>query len=118
MFYYGGIMNNSKIIIGRTIKRFRQKKGVTQLLLAEKVGVSEKQISKIETGIHYPKFENFVKILEALDITLKDFADDIQQDKTISQSKKNFMKITNKLSDSELDILTTIAKQIEKLKKI
>ena len=54
-------MCNSKEKIGEKIKKVRMLRGITQHDLAEKVGLTEKQISKIETGVHYPKFQNFIK---------------------------------------------------------
>ena len=110
-------MNNSKFIIGKKIRKFRQRQGMTQHDLAEKIGVTEKQISKIETGIHYPKFENFVKILDALDISLKEFSEDIEQEKEYSSSLKSLAKIFNKLSDDEIAYIISVAKALEKLKK-
>ena len=37
-------------ITGPAIKRFREEKGLTQAQLAEKIGVSDKAVSKWETG--------------------------------------------------------------------
>lgn len=90
---------------------------MTQHDLAEKIGVTEKQISKIETGIHYPKFENFVKILDSLNISLKEFSEDLEQDKELSPQQKSLLKLFNKLSDIEIDYVLTVAKQLERLKK-
>ncbi len=117
MFYYGDNMNNSKIIIGKRIRKFRQRQGLTQHDLAERIGVTEKQISKIETGIHYPKFENFVKILDSLDISLKEFSEDIDQENDYSSSRKSLVKIFNKFSDIEIEYIVSVAKELEKLKK-
>ncbi len=117
MFYYGDNMENSKIVIGKRIRKFRQRQGLTQHDLAEKIGVTEKQISKIETGVHYPKFENFVKILDSLDITLKDFAEDIDPQQEINSSRKCYMKILNKFSDIEIEYLINVAKELDKLKR-
>ena len=117
VFYYGDSMNNSKIIIGKKIRKFRQKRGMTQHDLAEKIGVTEKKKKKIETGIHYPKFENFVKILDSLNISLKEFSEDLEQDKELSPQQKSLLKLFNKLSDIEIDYVLTVAKQLERLKK-
>ena len=110
-------MSNHVIIIGKKIRKFRQKLGMTQHDLAEKVGVTEKQISKIETGIHYPKFENFVKILDSLKISLKEFSADMEQDKELSPQQKSLLKLFNKLSDVEIEYIVSVAKELEKLRK-
>ena len=46
---------DDKYFIGRKIKSFRKKRGLTQAELAEKIDLSEKHISKIEASIHVLK---------------------------------------------------------------
>ena len=41
-------------VTGMTIKSLREKNKMTQLMLADKLGVSDKTISKWETGKGYP----------------------------------------------------------------
>ena len=45
------------------IKRAREVMKMTQYELAEKIGISEKHLSKIETGKNYPALDTFLKIL-------------------------------------------------------
>lgn len=64
----------NKKIIGSKIKQQRKRLGLTQFDLAEKVGLHEKQISRIESGLNYPTFENFVNIINALELNMSDFS--------------------------------------------
>lgn len=48
------ILENDKKIIGNKFKEYRKSKQLTQFELAEKVGLNEKQISRIEAGLNYP----------------------------------------------------------------
>lgn len=57
-----------KQVIGKKIKEWRVQKGLSQEKLAEAIGVTDKNISRIERGIQYPKAENLMKILDVLDI--------------------------------------------------
>ena len=70
-------MNKKKV--GKRIKEYREKAGITQERLSEIVDVSVTSISNIERGIYYPTFENFIKISNALkissDILLADVID-------------------------------------------
>ena len=59
---------DDKYFIGRKLKSFRKKRGLTQAELAEMVDMSEKHISKIEAGIHIPSISAFFKIVNELDI--------------------------------------------------
>lgn len=53
-------------ITGQTIKHLRESKGITQLELAEQLGVSDKTISKWETGKGFPD----IALIEPLGHTL------------------------------------------------
>ncbi len=64
---------DDKKLIGQKIKFYRKKRGMTQACLSEKAEISEKHLSKIETGIHYPSVAIFFKIREVLDIPLEEF---------------------------------------------
>lgn len=43
-----------KKIIGQKISMLRKEKGMTQKELAEKLCVTDKSVSKWETGVHFP----------------------------------------------------------------
>lgn len=63
-------MNN--YITGAAIKALREKKRLTQHQLAEKLCVSDKAISKWETGLSVPDAGMLVRIAGALDTTVND----------------------------------------------
>ncbi len=107
-------MKNTKLKIGEQIKKFRVRRGMTQNDLAERIGLTEKQISKIETGVHYPMFENFVKIMDVLDVEMKDF-DFETEDKKNNNVMTGILKTLNRANDSELKYYFIIIKQLEKM---
>ena len=57
-------------VTGNTIKTLREKNKMTQLQLAEKLGVSDKTISKWETGKGYPDITLLEPIAEALQVSV------------------------------------------------
>lgn len=61
-------MANFKIGIGSNIKLLRKTAGITQEELAEIIGIHSRQLSKIETGEHFPSCKTLEKICMALDI--------------------------------------------------
>lgn len=69
---------NIKKSIGAIIKAGRLHKGLTQYALAEKVDMDEKQLSRLESGKHYPTLRTLLSIIEVLDMHLADF-DDIHE---------------------------------------
>ena len=108
-------MENTKLKIGEQIKKYRLMRGMTQNDLAEKIGITEKQISKIETGVHYPMFENFVKIMDVLGVQMKDFDYEIQTENNIIRN--SILKILNRATDSELKYYSVLIKQLDRLFK-
>jgi len=101
--------------IGRKIKEFRSLKGMTQAELAESVEMHEKQISRIEAGVHFPTFDNFVKILDALGVEMKDFDMSVKIKKNTPRDKAQ--KIINRATDSELKYYVGILEQLQKCLK-
>ena len=63
--------------LGKRFKEYRKKKGFTQEQLGEKVGASAMFISQIERGTAFPRNDNFIAILDALDITANDIYMDV-----------------------------------------
>lgn len=59
--------------IGATIRAGRLNKGFTQSVLAEKVDMDEKQLSRLEAGKHYPTLKTLMAIIQVLDMRLADF---------------------------------------------
>ena len=98
--------------IGKQLKYFRQKAGLTQAELAEKININEKHISKIESGIHFPTFDNFIKILDVLNIKLKDL--DTSEKKLCSKSREKLFRIINQSSDKDIEFYTSVIENLNK----
>lgn len=63
-------MNNNDYCIGDTIARLRKEKGFTQTQLAEMLGVTDKAVSKWESGGGMPEIMMFPKLAEIFDVTI------------------------------------------------
>lgn len=61
---------NRKKLLGKNLKEYRTKKGLTQNQLAEIVDVEPQSISKIESGTNFPLLNNLDKMADVLDIRL------------------------------------------------
>ena len=60
----------NQYVTGTMIKRLRESKRMTQQQLAEKIGVSDKAISKWETGRGYPDISLIEPLAEALGVSI------------------------------------------------
>ena len=64
-----------KIQVGLKIANYRKEKGFTQKDLAEKLGVTDKSVSKWETGVNFPDVAILERLAEELDITVLELLD-------------------------------------------
>ena len=57
--------------IGRGIKRLREKRGWSQTQLAERAGLTQSHVSRLENGEHSPTHLTLSKLAEALEVALE-----------------------------------------------
>lgn len=87
-------MTNFKIGLGSNLKIARKIKGITQEELAEIIGLHPRQLSKIETGEHFPSCKTLERIVAALDIDPKvlfdfEFLTDVHEITTVKTGTDN-----------------------------
>lgn len=58
-----------RILVGRNVKRFRQRKGLTQEQFAEVSGFSQQYISSLERGRRNPTVVTLYELATALDVS-------------------------------------------------
>lgn len=96
----GGTMNQEKI--GKFIQEIRKSKNITQRELAEKLGVTDKTVSRWENGHYLPDLSLWKELCEILDISMLELMNgETKLDKNISKEEMedsifNTIKITNK----------------------
>ena len=107
-------MNLDKKHIAKIIQNARREAKLTQLELAEKIEISEKHMSKIETGKNYPALDTFLKILDVLNLTLGDFG--LQNTSETYHNKLLLQKIIDTSSEKQLDacaeVITAVLKYV------
>lgn len=86
-------MNAKKF--GQFICTLRQEKGLTQKELADKIGVTDKAVSRWETGKNYPDFELFESIARELGVTVNEMISCrcLGTDEILPESDKNIVRI-------------------------
>ena len=60
----------NQYVTGSMIKRLREKKGITQSQLAEKINISDKAVSKWETGRGYPDITLIEPLADTLGVSI------------------------------------------------
>ncbi len=62
-----------KELVGKKIRILRTKRRMTQFELAQKIGISQRSLSGIETGENFLTAETLNRVLISFGITLEDF---------------------------------------------
>jgi len=92
-----------KAILGKNIKFLRNRKGLTQAVLAEKADISIIFISSIERGSKYPKPDILARIAMVLDVEVFELfkGDFVPSDskKLVSRLSKDIKKKVNTALD-------------------
>lgn len=102
---------DDKDFIAKKIKLARKQAKLTQEELAEKIGISAKQLSRIEVGIYIPSLPTFLKIVQELNIDLKEFG--INHKHNTSLIRNEFLKFIYKTSDKELEFYLNCLKTMD-----
>ena len=61
-------------LLGDQIKKLRKSKGLSQLNLSVKLGITREHLSKIERGVTYPSVKILFGIVEILNADFKDIS--------------------------------------------
>lgn len=101
------------VSMGKRIKECRLKKQLTVEQLAEKLEISVVFMNDIERGVKTPRMENFVKILNALEIT----ADEILFDSVRADTDIYLNEITKKMKRLDNNQIAKVEKVIDVLIK-
>lgn len=67
------MLYDDKKFIGSVIRQARKHKGLSQIQLSERVGMTDKNLGNIENGKQFPQINNFLRLMEELNLTVQDF---------------------------------------------
>lgn len=95
--YYEKI--DKQAILGLRIMQRRKQLGINQSELAEQIGLSEHQISNIETGRSYPRMKSFIRICEILEVNADYFISGAMKDE---------------IDENIIDMITSLSKEEQK----
>lgn len=91
----GKVLYMDQVKIGNYIAEKRKALGMTQMQLAEKLGMSDKSVSKWERGVCLPDVSVYESLCKNLEISINEFlaGDDLKANEIIGQSEKNIISI-------------------------
>ena len=106
---------DDKKFIGEIIKSARKNANLNQAQLAEKLSMTEKNISNIENGKQFPQVNNFLRILEVLNLSIEDFG--VKNISEIQKAKNELLQNIYLATPAELEVYTEILQSVKKLNK-
>ncbi len=79
---------------GKFLTQLRKEKGLTQLQLAERLNVTDKAISRWETGKNYPDIEIFESLSQALGVSVSELLEGkrIEKENLLTVSEEHIVK--------------------------
>lgn len=104
-------MSDSKKLIGERIGKLRKARRLTQSELAEKIGLDNSHLSRLETGKHYPSLDSLEAMAQALDVELRDFFEFHTQE-TENQLRASLIEIAQTAPEPVIRELVPIARNL------
>lgn len=104
---------DKKALLGKRIKELRKQKNYTQDYLAEKLTIEPRQLSKLETGKHYPSFETVVALLKIFDITFEELIN-LDHLKTSAEIKNSMINEIKNLNDEQFQSVYRVFRSMTK----
>ena len=106
---------DDKKFIGDVIKKARKEADLKQSVLAEKIGMTDKNLGNIENGKQYPQLNNFFRLLEVLNLSVNDFG--VKTRASQNDIREKLLHEIYVSSEKELQIYLEILNSLKKLVK-
>jgi len=103
---------DDKKFVADRIKYYRKKKNFSQRELAEKVGLGEQAISRLECGYYLPSLKTFFMIVSVLNIDLSEFG--YSNNEVKNPVKRLLIDRINSASEEELIFYKNLFESIDK----
>ena len=106
---------DDKKFIGNVIRNARKQAKLSQAELSEKLGMTEKNLGNIENGRQYPQVNNFLKIIEVLNLSLKDFGVKIPENKIHDNKKSKLLSKVLSCPESKIELYNKACNLIDEV---
>ena len=104
-----------KKTLGRMIAELRKQKGMTQWELAEKMGVTDKAVSKWERDLSYPDINSLPNLSAILGVSLEELMQIQREGATRASSSGDLLKMILKAIAIAMGIAVTVLAVLNRL---
>ncbi len=96
-----------QVLIGKFIASERKRKGYTQKQLSEKLGISDKTISKWERGNGFPEVSLLLPLCDELDITVNELlsGERVSEEDYRKKAEENMVNLVREAQESKKKII-------------
>lgn len=96
-----------QILIGKFIAQERKRKGYTQKQLSEKIGISDKTVSKWERGNGFPEVSLLLPLCNELDITVNELlsGERVSEEDYRKKAEENMVNLVKEAQESKKKII-------------
>lgn len=103
--------------IGDSIRRLREKRGISQDELGMRLDMKSSSVSRYERGEREMGITTFFQFMEALGAEPEDFFPKrLMKSKTMSAKKSHLVRVLDVLENSDIDLLLSFAERMKKEK--
>mgnify|MGYP000336723530 FL=1 len=104
-------MENLNKLIGERIAKLRKENHMTQAMLAEKLNMSDKSVSKWERGICLPDVSVYMELCEILGISINEFlaGEDIDAENVEKKSEDNIIQVAKDSKKKQKNLKSILA---------
>lgn len=115
----GTTKKNLSVLLGNAIMKRRQRKGLTQVKLAELLGIEQHSLSRMEKGIIAPKMSRLQEIADYLECSVAEL---FRQTDTPSHAKAQEIclmldELPPEMQDVVLNLVENTVRSLKKLNK-
>ena len=76
-------------LVGRKIRQLRRQRKLTQVELAERIGIHQSDLSRMEQGEYKVGLDTLLKILQTFDLTIGDFFEEGTRSQNVFEKLKS-----------------------------
>ena len=90
-------------LVGRKIRQLRRQRKLTQVELAERIGIHQSDLSRMEQGEYKVGLDTLLKILQTFDLSIGDFFDETARSESALDKYKTLSPAAQKEVESFIE---------------
>jgi len=90
-------------LVGRKIRQLRRQRKLTQVELADRIGIHQSDLSRMEQGEYKVGLDTLLKILQTFDLSIGDFFDENDRSESVYQKFKTLSASAQKEVESFIE---------------